>query len=584
MLDQAKLRYIFTGDYGLECSAYSETTMTKAQEPTSDSLTRSSFAAMAGVLLSRASGVIRTIVVNSSFGAATALDAFNAAFRFPNALRDLFADGALSAAFMTALVENKHRGLKEEKKLIGIVVGFFGTLTLLLAAIGAYYAHSFVLLITDERFQHSGGLDIAVALFRVLAFYLPITMLNAVVMAILGVLGQSFRAMNGSIFLSVGMIVGVLFFSPLVNLLGYVGIMGLAIGAMLGAVLQMLYQLRPIVRLGLFPIPNFNPIAWYKYQPLHRIVLQMVPRALGQGALTLALAVNTYFATQIGVGVLTYIVTTVIIIQVPIGLFGVATGFAALPVLTKTINENQIKRFSQLLTTSLQTTLWLALLTTLGLALLVVPFYIVLFQHGRIVFHDTIYNCIAICSYSIGILFASGSKVLVNTLYALNATRQIVYNAFIYLIVNATLSFLLAPKFGVVGLGLSFGCATAADFWLNYFIIARIVRTKHNYYLWKEDRYINTKLLVFSLLSFAIGILGVELIRHFWVNFGALAGFNLSFWWALLILIAGGLIITGMYVVILHKFGPLQLKHMLFGTVAKLLGKDTEKVAAKKPS
>lgn len=554
----------------------------KSELTNSEDLTRSSFAAMAGVLLSRASGVIRTIIVNSSFGAATTLDAFNAAFRFPNALRDLFADGALSAAFMTSLVETRKKGLQEERRLISIVVGFFGVLTLLLATVAAIFAKPFILLITDERFKHIGGVSLAVSLFRILAFYLPLTMLNAVVMAILGVLGKSFRAMNGSIFLSVGMIAGALLFSPLMSSFGYIAIIGLALGAMLGAFLQMLYQLRPILKLGLFPLPNLNPVDWFNYKPLRKILCQMGPRALGQGALTIALAVNTYFATQIGTGVLTYIVTAVIIIQVPIGLFGVATGFAALPVLTTALNENKVQHFAKLLINSLRTTLWLASLTSLGIAFLIVPFYVVLFQHGRIEFQDTIYNCIAICSYSIGIIFASGSKVLMNTLYALNATRQIIYNAVIYLLVNATLSFFLAPKLGILGLGLSFGCATAVDFWLNFLFIARIFRRKYNESLFSEDHFLSLRLIVVTLASFGFGLMGVAIVEKFWTKFPVTFGINLGFWPALLILVIGGLILSLIYLVILLKFGPLQLRTMLINWSARLIplsrkgGKETQ--------
>lgn len=528
-------------------------------KPKSEELTKSSFAAMGGVLLSRVSGVVRTIIVNGTFGAATTLDAFNAAFRLPNSLRDLFADGALSAAFMTALVAEKQKGVAQERALIAMVLGFFSVVTILLAFLGVIFAQQIVDLITSEHFKLTGGLPLAVLLFKLLVFYLPLTMINAVFMAILGVHGQSFRAMNGSIFLSIGMIGGALIFAPLCVNCGAYSVIGLAAGALLGAVLQMIYQMLPVYHLQLLPKPSFNIQHWWQSDALKKILKQMTPRALGQGAMVLALSINTYFATQIGTGFLTYIVTAVTVIQVPIGLFGVATGFAALPALTLALNKKDTGLFSKLLIEGMRTSFWLATLTTIGFALLIVPFYVVLFQHGKITYVDTINNSVAICVYATGIILASGNKVLVNTLYALNATRQIVYNAVIYLAVNSLLNILLVPKFGLIGIGTSFGIATSLDFWLNYFCI--------KYYFQKNGyaespyheggEFLTMKILLLNLFGFGICFIGVYFIYNFW------ASFQVNFKWALLILAVGGSLLAITYFLIILLYGPKHLKNIL---------------------
>ena len=524
-----------------------------------EEITKSSFAAMSGVLFSRLSGVVRTIIVNSTFGVATALDAFNAAFRLPNSMRDLFADGALSAAFMTALVDEKQKGIIEERQLISIVLGFFGVVTLLIAFLGVLYAEEIINLITQSNFKVTGGLPIATFLFRCLIFYLPLTMVNAVIMAILGVHGQLFRAMNGSLFLSVGMIIGALVFAPISKSFGLLSIYGLAIGALLGAILQMLYQMYPLIALRLIPLPNINPKIWLQCKPLHKILSQMTPRALGQGALVIALSINTYFATQIGTGFLTYIVTAVMIIQVPIGLFGVATGFAALPAFTLTLSKKDNYNFSRLLIEGLRTSFWLASFTTICFALLALPFYVVLFQHGKITYYDTINNSLAICIYATGIILASGNKVLINTLYALDATRQIVYNAIVYLILNTCLNIFLVPRFGIIGIGFSFGVATSMDFWLNYFCIKRYFHRKgyqgSPYSI--GGRFFTTTILLLNISSFIICLLGVWLIKIFWVHF------PINFWTALLILTVGGCVLAAVFVLTVMKLGPMHLKNVL---------------------
>ena len=538
-------------------------------EQASKQLAKKSFAAIGGVLLSRASGVVRTIIINASFGAGLAMDSFNAAFRFPNALRDLFADGALSAAFIKVLVDAREKGIEEERKLISIVIAFFLAVTLLIAILCSIYSYEFMNLMSDNKFKHSGGLFLASDLFKILAFYLPITMLNAVAMASLGVLGKTFRATNGSLFLSVGMILGSLVFAPIFHYFHIGSIFGLALGAMLGALFQLIYQFIPLFKLNLICVPNFNIKLWLIYKPLKEVLMLMAPRAIGQGALTIALLINTMFAIQVGQGVLTYIVTAVMIIQVPIGLFGVATGFAALPVLTKAINDGEYPKFSKLLVESLETAMGLALLTTAAFSLFIVPFYHILFQHGKITFYDTLHNSIAVCAYSIGIVFSSGSKVLLNGFYTINYTRQIVYNAVFYLGMSAFLSSMLAPRIGILGLGLSYGASTTLDFFMNYYFLKRIYIKKQygpSPYL-DGGKYFFLRILIFSILSYVFGLLGVEFIVKFWTHFEAQLTILKSFF----ILGGGGLLYGILCVVLIFFFGSSNLKRMVKSGLKRIL-------------
>lgn len=530
-----------------------------------EKLGKNSFAATFGVLLSRGSGVIRTFVVNAYFGAGITLDAFYAAFRFPNALRDLFADGALSAAFIKSLVEERAKGIEHERKLISVTLGFFLVVTFLIALLLALFSYSFMDLIFDQKAHSPEGLLLSSNLFKILAFYLPFTMLNAVAMAVLNVIGKTFRAMNGSIFLSVGMILGCLLLGPAFGLLHLNPIFGLAVGSMLGVVLQMIYQFQPLIPLGLLAFPNFSPKQWMSYKPLHEMLKLMAPRALGQGALTIALMINTFFAIRVGHGVLTYIVTAITIIQVPIGLFGVATGFAAQPILTKAIHEGKAQKFSKLLVESLNASLWLALLTTGAFALLIVPFYNVLFQHGRITYFDNIQNSIAVCAYATGILFSAGSKVLLNAFYSINVTKQTVYNAVIYLVISATLSSILAPKFGIIGLGVSYGISTMSDFFINLFFLRKIYMQRY----FPESPYeqggkwFRLRLVVMSVLSFLLPCSGILGIQFFWKDFETYFHVKLGFLHSVGILSVVGLL-YGLFALLLVSFyGPDSLKSFL---------------------
>lgn len=539
----------------------------KTERAIQHSLAKRNAGAMAGVLLSRLLGVARTVIINAYFGANTALDAFNTAFRFPTSLRDLFADGALSAAFTKGLVDIRPCGIDKEKELIAIVTGFFITVTTALAILAAFYAGPFLQYMSDPRFQASGGLALASNLFQVLAFYLPLTMLNAIVMAILGVEGLTFRAMNGSLFVSIGMVGATLIVGPFIDNPIY----ALTWGALIGALLQLIYQIIPVYKIGLLSFPIFNPFSWLRFKPLHDILKMMAPRALGQGASILALMVNTYFALKIGSGVMTFVATTIIIIQVPIGLFGVATGFASLPVLTNAISKKDYKRFSELLTQSLDNSLWLAAFTTLGFALLIVPLYILVFQHGKITFIDTLQNALCICAYASGIIFGAGSKILLNTLYALNATKQIVLNSVAYLIVNAGLSTLLVPPLGILGLGLAFGIASAFNYWLNYFLIYNAYRkldssqspyqSGGNFY-WLKN-------LIYTCFAFTASLFGVYVTTEGWNKFMELTNIPLTTLNAGIILGSGGLIYLISFIGLTYWMGPEHLRKFLKMRVGK---------------
>lgn len=482
-------------------------------------LARRSAYASFGVLLSRFSGVFRSQVVNAVFGASTRLDAFNVALRFPSVLRDLFAEGALSAAFTKELVEAENRGKPEVRHLVSVVTGFFLVTTLGISLLMCFYAEPIISSVTSESFQSRGGFSLAVLCFRILVFYLPIAMLSAVAMSLLGNRGQTFRATIASAFFNVGTISGALLGGTLASVLDVDPIAGLAVGTLAGGVLQFVYQVYPLLREGYFPLPTFSPRAWLRCGPLRSIVGMMAPRAVSQGALSLALFVNTHFATAAGEGAITYITNAQVIILVPVGLFGVAASFASLPMLSQAVHDRNAEHLGTLLSDSLQNALWLSWLSLLAFAVAGVPFCAVLLEYGKVTALDTVQNAVAVSAYSIGMFFNSGSKVLMQGFYALNDVRRSVINASIYLCVNATLSFLLAPRFGIIGLGLSNSIAAAIDFSLNWFFLNKVATRKQMHLSQLHGTLghsLRRTIFLLSLLAFCMGILGVYLAQYHW--------------------------------------------------------------------
>lgn len=528
---------------------------------------RSAYASL-GVLLSRFSGVFRSQVVNAVFGASTRLDAFNVALRFPSVLRDLFAEGALSAAFTKELVEAQNQGPSEVRALVGVVTGFFLVTTLALSGLGCFFAEPIISAVVSDSFRERGGFELAVLCFRILVFYLPIAMLSAVAMSVLGNKGQTFRATIASAFFNVGTISGALLGGVTASVLRVDPIAGLAIGTLAGGFLQFIYQAVPLIRDGTFPYPNFSPRAWMHCVQLRSILTMMAPRAVSQGALSLALFVNTHFATAAGEGAITYITNAQVIILVPVGLFGVAASFASLPMLSQAVHDRNADRLGTLLSDSLQNALWLSWLSLVAFALLGVPFCAVLLEHGRVTAADTVQNAIAVCAYAIGMYFNSGSKVLMQGFYALNDVRRSMINASLYLCVNATLSFILAPRFGIIGLGLSNSIAAGFDFFLNWYFLKK-VSARAGLHMDRmhatQGRTLRRTILIQAITAFFVGVCGFSLAIQVWAPdsgvwdvFAGSRFFTALVWMAVL-----GVVWVCFSVALLQFAGPEQLRNQL---------------------
>lgn len=489
------------------------------------SLGRRTAAATAGIALSRVSGIVRAQVVNAVFGAGPALDAFNVAMRFPTMLRDLFAEGALSAAFTKALVDARtRRGPAAEAALTRLVTLFFGLVTLALSVGCALAARPLVALLTADSFMASEGGRLAVACFSVLVFYLPIAMLSAVAMALLGARGQTFRATIASLFFNVGSIGGAVVGAPVALALHQDAILGLAVGTLLGGLFQFLFQLVPLWREGVFRFPGFSDMRWkgrgfegtFARHPLWEMARLMGPRVLGQGALSIALFVNTHFATAAGPGAITYITNAQNIILVPVGLFGVASALASLPLLSSAVATQDATQFRKILHDASRSTLWLSTFSVVSLVLLAVPLAKGLLEHGRVTPQDSLMNGLAIVAYGLSILFNGVSKVTVQGYYALGDTKQIVLNSVVYLAVNATLSALLAPRYGILGLGISNSVSAAASMVLHFALLPRTAQKQGLVsFSWASDK----KLLAEVAGHVAIAVVAVVVslfVLHPW--------------------------------------------------------------------
>lgn len=442
------------------------------------SLTARSLSGALGVLLSRLSGILRSMVLSASFGAGLVLDAFFIALRLPSSLRDLLADGALSSATTTVLTR-----LKDDEKQLALVfaqiVWTFSLVTIAVAGAGALWSAEIVRALADADFPQDGVAGAARAL-QWMAFYLPLAMFSAVCMSALSLKGRLFGATAASGFFNVGIIGGALGLAPLAARWGHPEAVGIAVGTLLGGIAQCAFMARPVMRLGFLQrsslLQAVTTDPFWKSAAVGEVLRLIVPRTVGQGALIIGMVATTHFATAAGPGAVTLLTNTLILILVPVGLFGVAGGYAALPLLAEARGRGDMASFWSHLHEGLTLVTVLAAVSVSGLTLLSVPALQLLFEHGHFTRPDVVRNAETLCAFSLSIWFTTQNRLVTQALYALDRTRQVAVNAVVYVIALTALLFGLTPGLGLVGMGLAAVCAAGVEWGLNLWLLMRLAR------------------------------------------------------------------------------------------------------------
>lgn len=443
------------------------------------SLTTRSLSGALGVLLSRLSGILRSMVLSASFGAGLVLDAFFIALRLPSSLRDLLADGALSSATTTVLARRKDD--EEHLHLVfAQIVWTFLLITLAISGAGSFWSAEIVRALADADFPREGVAGAAGAL-RWMAFYLPIAMFCAVCLSVLSLQGKLFGATASSGFFNIGIVAGALGLAPLAASWGYPQAMGIAVGTLLGGVAQCVFVARPVTRLGFLRLSSLVQAVttdpFWKSTAVGEVLRLIVPRTVGQGALIIGMVATTHFATSAGPGAVTLLTNTLILILVPVGLFGVAGGYAALPLLAEARGRGDMESFWSHLQEGLTLVTVLAAVSVSGLAILSVPALQLLFEHGHFTRLDVVRNAETLCAFSLSIWFTTQNRLVTQALYALDRTRQVAVNAVVYVIALTSLLFALTPWLGLLGMGLAAVCAAGVEWSLNLLLLTRLART-----------------------------------------------------------------------------------------------------------
>ncbi len=401
-------------------------------------------------LLSRVLGFVRDAVIARAFGAGAATDAFFVAFKLPNLLRRLFAEGAFSQAFVPILAEYKNkRGEEATRLLISRVATVLFVALAVVAALGVIGAPLIVLVSAPGFTASPDKFQLTVDLTRIVFPYILFISLVSFAGGILNTFSRFMVPAFTPVLLNVAMIlaaaVAAPWFDPPVLALGW--------GAFLGGILQLSIQIPALVKLGLLPRWDWAP----RDEGVRRILMLMGPAAFGVSIAQISLLINTLFASFLDTGSVSWLYYADRLMEFPTGLLGVALGTILLPSLAKHYADNDPTQYSKLLDWGLRMTLMLAAPAALALGILAVPLIATLFFYGEFTAHDVEMTRWALVAYSVGLLGLILVKVLAPGFYARQNIKTPVKIAIFTLVATQAMNLMFIWHLKHAGLALSIG-------------------------------------------------------------------------------------------------------------------------------
>jgi putative peptidoglycan lipid II flippase len=362
-------------------------------------------------LISRILGFVRDTVIARAFGAGLMTDAFFVAFKIPNLLRRLFAEGAFSQAFVPILGEYKaKRSFDETRLLIDDVAGMLGLALFVVTLIGVIAAPVVIYLSAPGFSVDAQKFDVTVSMLRIIFPYIFFISLVAFAGSILNTYSRFWVPAFTPALLNVSMIAGALWLTPYFH----PPVLALAWSVAIGGVLQLVFQIPFLLNLKLLPRFTLN----FHDAGVWRILKLMGPALFGVSISQISLLINTIFASFLVTGSVSWLYYADRLMEFPTAILGVALGTILLPSLAKHYADDSHAEYSKLLDWGLRLTLLLALPAALALALLAVPLIATLFHYGKFSAHDLFMTRDALMAYSVGLLGLIMVKVLAPGFYA----------------------------------------------------------------------------------------------------------------------------------------------------------------------
>ncbi len=412
-------------------------------------------------LVSRITGLMRELLIASTFGASALTDAFNVAFRIPNLFRRLFAEGAFSQAFVPVLAASRQQhGDEATHVLVNQVATLLVWALLLTCVLGVAGAPLLVWAMASGLNQSPQGFEVAVVMTRFMFPYIAFMSLVALAAGVLNTWKRFAVPAATPVLLNISMITAAWWGGPWFGTMGVPPIYALAAGVMLGGVAQLGVQLVALRRLGMLPRVGLSwhvvREAWAGEGP-KRILQLMAPALLGVSVAQISLLINTQIASHLTAGSVSWLSYADRLMEFPTALLGVALGVVLMPQLSAAKAANDTAKYSEMLDWGLRLVLLLALPCALALLVFSKALVAVLYNYGAFTAHDVQQTTLALMGYGVGLLGLVAIKVLAPGYYASQDIRTPVRIAVVVLIVTQLFNLALVPYLAHAGLALSIG-------------------------------------------------------------------------------------------------------------------------------
>lgn len=412
-------------------------------------------------LISRILGFVRDAVIARIFGAGLFTDAFFVAFRIPNLLRRLFAEGAFAQAFVPILAQYKSReGEEPTRRLVDRTATLLSLALLAVSALGIAVAPLIVYVGAPGFAAEPAKFDLTVSMLRVTFPYILFISLVSLAGGILNTWSRFVIPAFTPTVLNLSFIVCALFAAPYFDPPAMV----LAWAVLIGGVLQLLLQLWPLASIGMLPRPDFA----LRDPGVRRILALMAPAVVGVSVSQISLLINTIFASFLESGSVSWLYYADRLMEFPAGMLGVALGTVLLPSLAKYHSESAPDEYSRLLDWGLRLSFMLALPAAAALAVLGVPLITTLFHYGEFAPRDVWMTRQALAAYSVGLLGLILVKVLAPGFYARQNIRTPVRIAIVTLLATQAMNAVLIMPLRHAGLALAIGLGACLNAGLLY--------------------------------------------------------------------------------------------------------------------
>ncbi|NND82863.1 MAG: murein biosynthesis integral membrane protein MurJ [Gammaproteobacteria bacterium] len=405
--------------------------------------------------ISRISGLVRDVVMANILGPGALADAFFVAFRIPNFLRRIFGEGAFSQAFVPVFSELTENNTAEARRFVNVTAGMLGGITLLLSILGIIFAPFVVTVFAPGYLDEPAKFDATVNSLRIMFPYLFCISLVAMSAGVLNTLNRFAVPAVTPVLLNVCLIVAMWLLVPRMSNAAQ----ALAVGVLIAGIVQLLFQVPSLVRLGYFPRPAID-----RHNPaVQKVFGLMLPAIFSVSVAQVNMLVNTFLASFLVTGSISWLYFSDRLMEFPVGVFGIALATVVLPGLSKQHISGSPESFSAMMDWALRWVVVIALPATFALYLLAVPLLTTIFQYNAFSVHDVEMSATALRAFAVGVCGFIFVKVLAPGFFARQDTKTPMKIAVVAVLVNVILSIILVRSMAHTGLALAISIAA----WVN---------------------------------------------------------------------------------------------------------------------